>query len=361
MKERPHWRRGKRTQPGSATEMATIKALLELLRGDDSAGWYEATKGAAQLTASDTALLAVCSVLRDGKHEMQRWEAAYILGRAYQSKVACRALYHSFQDAAESPLVRGVCAEQLANYESIARGQLVAAYLRGLEDPSPIVRFWCIFGLVRLRVTKARQRLQHLAATDHAECPGWSKISTEAKWALAGFDNLALQDRLWPGPFPKPDPLPNPSPTAFLRRAIALAGDKNGGPFGALVVRGKEIVAEGVNRVVLFNDPTAHAEIVAIREACRVLQTFDLTGCEIYCSCEPNPMCLGAIYWARLSRIHYAASREDAARAGFNDLHMYAEVSRPITQRAIPTHNLRRRAGRAPFDAWNKSAGKIRY
>ena len=126
-------------------------------------------------------------------------------------------------------------------------------------------------------------------------------------------------------------------------------------------MRGKEIVAEGANRVVLFNDPTAHAEIIAIREACRILQTFDLTGCEIYCSCEPNPMCLGAIYWARLAGIHYAASREDAARAGFNDLHLYAEVVRPIAERSIPTRNLRRRQGRAPFEAWNKSAGKIRY
>ena len=237
--------------------------------------------------------------------------------------------------------------------------------LKGLEDPSPIVRFWCIFGVASLRVTRAREKLRQLAAKDHAECPGWSKVSTEAKWALAGFDNLALQDRLWPGPFHKPAPLPNPSPTAFLRRTLELAAanvrECNGGPFGALIVQGKEIVAEGANRAVLCNDPTAHAEIVAIREACRVLQTFDLTGCEIYCSCEPNPMSLGAIYWARLSHIHYAASREDAARVGFNDLHMYAEVSKPLAARSIPTRNMSRRAGRAPFEAWNKAAGKVRY
>ena len=150
-----------------------------------------------------------------------------------------------------------------------------------------------------------------------------------------------------------------------MQRAISLALENvksaGGGPFGAVIVRGKEIAAEGANRVVLFNDPTAHAEVIAIREACRLLQTFDLTGCEIYCSCEPNPMSLGAIYWARLARIHYAASREDAARAGFNALHLYAEVARPIAERSIPTRNLRRRQGLAPFEAWNKSAGKIRY
>ena len=133
-------------------------------------------------------------------------------------------------------------------------------------------------------------------------------------------------------------------------------------PVGAVIVSpdGRILAAAG-NRTRADRDPTAHAEIVAIREACRLLETFDLTGCEIHCSCEPNPMCLGAIYWARLSRIHYAASREDAARAGFHDLHLYAEVASPLAERSIPTRNLRRKQGRAPFDAWNKSAGKIRY
>ena len=113
--------------------------------------------------------------------------------------------------------------------------------------------------------------------------------------------------------------------------------------------------------VIVSTRESIRAIPIAIREAARNLQTFDLSGCAIYCSCEPNPMSLGAIYWARLSRIYYAASREDAARAGFNDLHMYSEVAKPIAERSIPTLNLSRRAGRAPFAAWNKSSGKIRY
>lgn len=153
--------------------------------------------------------------------------------------------------------------------------------------------------------------------------------------------------------------------SVFLRGAIELAkanvSQHLGGPFAAVIVRGNELIAEGINLVVERRDPTAHAEIVAIREACRVLKTFDLSGCEIYCSAEPNPMCLGAIYWARLDRIFYAAAREDSAAAGFNDLFLYRETSLPIRERSIPTHNLARRAGQAPFRAWNESAGKIRY
>ena len=342
-----------------------VKSLLAKLQGEDPKGWYDATEFAV-LAKSRSAVAAVCQVLRSGRHEQQRWEAGYILGQAWDDAAAGQALLAAFHDPGETPLVRGLAAEQLTHFrEQVGRRKLIAAYLQGLDDPSPIVRFWCLYGLAGLRAKTARAKLQVIAATDHADCPGWSKVSTEAKWALAGFDDLPLQDRLWPGPFRQPEQLKNPSPSAFLRRAIALAEqnikDGNGGPFGAVITRGKEIIAEGANRVVLFNDPTAHAEIVAIREACRLLETFDLTGCEIHCSCEPNPMCLGAIYWARLSRIHYAASREDAARAGFHDLHLYAEVASPLAERSIPTRNLRRKQGRAPFDAWNKSAGKIRY
>lgn len=315
----------------------TVKELVAGLQGDNPAGWYlyNGAGGTQRLAASKSAVAAICDVLRSGKYELQRWEAAYILGSA-DTRLAADALYAAFQNLRETPLVRGVAAEQLTHFtEFIGRRKLVGAYVKGLEDPSPVVRFWCIYGLSSLNARSARTKLQFLAANDHEECPGWSKVCTEARWALAGFDNLALQDRLWPGPFRKPPPLANPSRTAFLRRAVERRG--------AVLVRSKEIIAEAAGPVALGNDPTAHAEVAAIREAGRILQTFDLSGCEIYCSTEPNMMCLGAIYWARLSRIYYATPSSD------------------ITQPTIPTRNLSRRAGRAPFDAWNKSAGKIRY
>ncbi len=332
--------------------MASIKALLKGLQGDDQVGWMRAGSAGSQFAANPRALEAVCDVLANGRHEMQRYESAYILGSANRAPEAGKALLASFQNQAETPLVRGLCAEQMA-LSGIERRKLIVTYMSGLEDSSPIVRFWCIYGLATLHATKARAKLQQLAATDHARGAMHSKVSTEAKWALAVLDDLPLEDRVAPGRYRKPEPFRTHSPTAFLRRAIELAAsnvrDGNGGPFGAVIVRGKDLISEGANRVVLYNDPTAHAEIVAIREAARNLQTFDLTGCEIYCSCEPNPMSLGAIFWARLSRIYYAASREDAARAGF------------IAERSIPTCNMSRSAGRAPFAAWNKSTGKIRY
>ena len=344
--------------------MASIEALLKLLQGDERVGWLDAGQCGPQLAANRHAIEAVCDVLLNGRHEMQRYEAAYILGSAHRAQEPGQALLASFQNQAETPLVRGVCAEQMA-LSGIVRRKLIATYTTGLRDASPIVRFWCVYGLATLHATGARAKLQYLAATDHAVGAMHSKVSTEAKWALAVLDKLPLADRVAPGRYRRPEPFRIYSPTTFLRRAIELAAqnvsDGNGGPFGAVIVRGKELIAEGANRAVLYNDPTAHAEIVAIREAARNLQTFDLSGCAIYCSCEPNPMSLGAIYWARLSRIYYAASREDAARAGFNDLHMYCEVAKPIAERSIPTLNLSRRAGRAPFAAWNKSSGKIRY
>ena len=125
----------------------------------------------------------------------------------------------------------------------------------------------------------------------------------------------------------------------FLLRAIQLAranvSNRTGGPFGAVVVKDGVIIGEGANHVTTLNDPTAHAEIVAIRTACRYLDSFELSGCEIYSSCEPCPMCLAAIYWSRASKIYFAASREDAASAGFDDEFLYRELARPFAGRIV--------------------------
>ncbi len=129
-----------------------------------------------------------------------------------------------------------------------------------------------------------------------------------------------------------------------MREAIALStrgvNDNAGGPFGCVVVKGNEIVGRGYNQVTGSNDPTAHAEIVAIRDACKNLGTFQLDGCEIYTSCEPCPMCLGAIYWARPEIIYYGNTRDDAAEVGFDDSMIYDEISTQISQRKIPIINL---------------------
>ena len=152
---------------------------------------------------------------------------------------------------------------------------------------------------------------------------------------------------------------------AFMRRALALAREgmngNAGGPFGAVVVKDGRIVGEGWNRVTSTNDPTAHAEVVAIREACRALRSFDLSGAEIYASCEPCPMCLAAIYWARIARIHYANTRADAARIGFDDDHIYREFALAIERRAIPMERMLAQEGEADFAAWMKKADKVRY
>ena len=155
------------------------------------------------------------------------------------------------------------------------------------------------------------------------------------------------------------------TPDDLMRRAIALA-DANvragrGGPFGAVVVRDGVIVAEGTNLVTSTNDPTAHAEVVAIRNACRALADFRLAGCEIYASCEPCPMCLGAVYWARLDRLWFAAGRDDAERAGFDDSHIYRELAVRLEARAIPTARLLVDDGRAVLDQWRVTPGKIDY
>ena len=150
----------------------------------------------------------------------------------------------------------------------------------------------------------------------------------------------------------------------FMRRAAALALEKiegGGGPFGALVVRGGEIVAEGWNAVTTTNDPTAHAEVMAIREACRRLGTFSLPDCDIVTSCEPCPMCLGAIYWARLRHIHYANTRREAAAIGFDDAVIYDELPLPPEARTIPATRLIVAELGGPFAAWQARDDKVRY
>jgi tRNA(Arg) A34 adenosine deaminase TadA len=151
----------------------------------------------------------------------------------------------------------------------------------------------------------------------------------------------------------------------FMEKAIALATENvtsgRGGPFGAVIARNGEIIAVGVNRVTATNDPTAHGEIVAIRSACSALKSFQLAGCDIYSSCEPCPMCLAAIYWARFDAIFYGSSAADAAAAGFDDAFLYEELKRPINQRKIPTFNLLREKAISSFDAWRAQAGRIDY
>jgi guanine deaminase len=151
---------------------------------------------------------------------------------------------------------------------------------------------------------------------------------------------------------------------AFLKQAIEQAAEnvrRGGGPFAALVVKDGAVVASGANRVTATNDPTAHAEMVAIREACRAFGHFQLTGCDVYCSCEPCPMCLGALYWARPARIFYAATAADAAAAGFDDSFIYQQLATPQAARAIPMiHAADESAGR-PFEEWAARPDKVRY
>ncbi len=151
----------------------------------------------------------------------------------------------------------------------------------------------------------------------------------------------------------------------FMARAIQLAVENvrsaSGGPFGAVIVRDGGIVAEGANQVTSSNDPTAHAEVLAIRAACAKLKAFELHDCDIYTSCEPCPMCLGAIYWARLSRIYFASAAVDASKAGFDDSLIYREIAQPHAQRAIPMIQLMREESLAAFRAWEEKPNKIAY
>jgi tRNA(Arg) A34 adenosine deaminase TadA len=152
---------------------------------------------------------------------------------------------------------------------------------------------------------------------------------------------------------------------AFMRRAIALSEEAlhsgQGGPFGALIVKDDRIIAEAHNRVTSANDPTAHAEIEAIREACRVLHDFHLHGCEIYTSCEPCPMCLSAIYWAHVERIYYANTRQDAAQIGFDDEFLYREILTAPEHRAIPARQVLANEARRAFEHWQRKVDKQHY
>ena len=134
-----------------------------------------------------------------------------------------------------------------------------------------------------------------------------------------------------------------------------------GGPFAAVVVKDGSIIAEGTNSVTSENDPTAHAEVNAIRRACQTLKTYQLDGCEFYTTCEPCPMCLGAIYWARPDKVYYANTREDAASIGFDDLHIYQELTRPLKERKIPMIQLLRQEALTVFREWNEMADKKKY
>lgn len=151
----------------------------------------------------------------------------------------------------------------------------------------------------------------------------------------------------------------------FMREAIRLSRVKmqggHGGPFGAVVVRRGKIISRGWNSVTSANDPTAHAEVMAIREACRKLKTFQLDDCELYTSCEPCPMCLSAIYWARLKKVYYANTRRDAAKIDFDDDLIYREVAMPVSRRLIPMKQLLRAEAGKVFTAWQAKVDKIVY
>lgn len=149
-----------------------------------------------------------------------------------------------------------------------------------------------------------------------------------------------------------------------MRQAIELAVENvhdGGGPFAALIVQDGSVIARGANRVTASNDPTAHAEVVAIRSACKTLGQFHLDGCTLYTTCEPCPMCLGAIYWAHLDRVLYASTRSEAADAGFDDAHIYDEIERAPEEREIAMQPCLREAGRQPFAAWRANEQRVEY
>ena len=152
---------------------------------------------------------------------------------------------------------------------------------------------------------------------------------------------------------------------AFMEMAIALATENvtsgAGGPFGAVVVRNGEVIATGVNCVTANNDPTAHAEVMAIRKACEVLSTFQLTSCEVYTSCEPCPMCLAALYWSRCSAIYFGNTALDAANVGFDDSFLYHEVVKPHSQRSIPTSRMMPDEAIVTFNTWRDQTERVDY
>jgi len=154
------------------------------------------------------------------------------------------------------------------------------------------------------------------------------------------------------------------SKNKFMLRAIELSinsVEDSGGPFGCVIVKDDKIIAEGSNKVTFSNDPTAHAEIVAIREACKKLNTFNLSGCDLYASCEPCPMCLSAIYWLHVDNIFYANTREDAKKINFDDSLIYSEISKKNEDKKIPIKQILRDEALKAFEIWDKKTDKIEY
>lgn len=151
----------------------------------------------------------------------------------------------------------------------------------------------------------------------------------------------------------------------FMREVIRMADENvtsgRGGPFAALVVKDGRVIARGTNCVTSANDPTAHAEVVAVRAACAALEDFQLRDCEVYSSCEPCPMCMGALYWARPLRVFFAAGREDAAAAGFDDSFIYEELELPPEKRKVPTERLLAGEGLRPFESWSSKSDRVEY
>jgi|TARA_Y100001949_G_C15743044_1_gene224514 tRNA(Arg) A34 adenosine deaminase TadA len=150
----------------------------------------------------------------------------------------------------------------------------------------------------------------------------------------------------------------------FMSRAIELSIESvksGGGPFGSVIIKNNEIISEGMNRVTKNNDPTAHGEIVAIRNACKNLNDFSLKGCELYTSCEPCPMCLSAIYWSRIDKIYYANTRDDAKKIDFDDSLIYSELTKKIKERKIPTTQLMRDEALQGFKLWKNTENKVKY
>ena len=149
-----------------------------------------------------------------------------------------------------------------------------------------------------------------------------------------------------------------------MLRAIELSiesAKSKGGPFGSVIVKKNKIIAEGSNKVTMNNDPTAHGEIVAIREACKKLNTFDLSGCELYSSCEPCPMCLSAIYWSRIENVFYANTRIDAKSIDFDDSFIYSEINKDLKDRKIKMHQMHRDEALEAFKIWENKKDKIKY
>ncbi len=150
----------------------------------------------------------------------------------------------------------------------------------------------------------------------------------------------------------------------FMMRAIELSiesAKSKGGPFGSVVVKNNKIIAEGSNKVTMNNDPTAHGEIVAIRDACQILNTFDLSGCDLYSSCEPCPMCLSAIYWSRIENVFYANTRIDAKAIDFDDSFIYSEINKDLENRKIKMHQIHRDEALEAFKIWENKEDKIKY